>query len=163
MYLGTLFLRNRPGLELMRRLVQNKDHGARVKIAVLGCSIGVEVYSILWTLRSSRPDLDLDVHAVDISAEVVDVAERGVYNPAASEMVNASIFEALTEAERAEIFDGKGDEGIIKPWLRGGIAWQVGDAGDPNLIRGLGSHDLMVANNSSATRTRAARSCACAI
>jgi SAM-dependent methyltransferase len=147
MYLGTLFLRNRPGLELMRRLVQNKDHGARVKIAVLGCSIGVEVYSIIWTLRSSRPDLELEVHAVDISAEVVDVAERGVYSPAASEMVNASIFEALTEAERAQIFDWKGDEGTIKPWLRDGIAWEVGDAGDPNLISSLGPQDLVVANN----------------
>ena len=71
MYLGTLFLRNRPALELMRRLVQKKDRGARLKIAVLGCSIGVEVYSILWTLRSSRPDLELAVHAVDISPEVL--------------------------------------------------------------------------------------------
>ena len=70
--LGTLFLRNRPALELMRRLVQNEARGARLKIAVLGCSIGVEVYSILWTLRRSRPDLELDVHAVDISPEVID-------------------------------------------------------------------------------------------
>ena len=67
MYLGTYFLRNRPALELMRRLVQTKDHGAPLKIAVLGCSIGAEVYSVLRTLRSSRPDLELAVHAVDIS------------------------------------------------------------------------------------------------
>lgn len=147
MYLGTLFLRNRPALELMRHLVQNRDHGARVKISVLGCSIGVEVYSILWTLRSSRPDLEFDVHAVDISAEVVNVAERGVYSPAASEMVNASIFDGLTDAERAEMFDWQGDQAAIKPWLREGITWQVGDAGDPNLIRSLGPQDLVVASN----------------
>lgn len=147
MHLGTLFLRNRPALELMRRLIQTKDRDARVKIAVLGCSIGVEVYSIVWTLRSSRPDVRLEVHAVDISPEVVKVAERAVYSPEASDMVRASIFEGLTEAERAEMFDWKGDEGCIRPWLRDGITWQVGDASDPNLIASLGPQDLVVANN----------------
>ena len=113
----------------------------------MGCSIGVEVYSILWTLRSSRPDLKLTVHAVDISPEVLQVAERGVYSPEASEMVNSSIFEGLTESERGEIFDWEGDQGRIKPWLRDGVTWQVGDASDPNLIRRLGPQDLVVANN----------------
>ena len=147
MALGTLFLRNRPQLELMRRLVDNEDRGARRKIAVLGCSIGVEVYSILWTLRRSRPDLDLDVHALDISPEVIDLAERGVYSPAASEFVNASIFDGLTEAERSEMFDWDGDQATIKPWLRDGITWQVGDAGDPDLITSVGPQDLVIASN----------------
>lgn len=147
MYLGTVFLRNRPALELMRRLVQTKDRGARLTIAVLGCSIGVEVYSILWSLRSSRPDLELAVHAVDISPEVVKVAERGVYSPEASEMVHSSIFEGLTETERGKIFDWDGDVGAIKPWLRDGVTWQVGDVCDPHLITSLGPQDLVVANN----------------
>jgi polysaccharide pyruvyl transferase WcaK-like protein len=147
MYLGTLFLRNRPALELMRRLVQNRERGARIKIAVLGCSIGVEVYSILWTLRSSRPDLELSVHAVDISSEVIRVAERGVYSPYESEMVHSSIFDGLTEPERAEMFDWECDEATIKPWLRAGVTWQVGDAADPDLISSLGPQDLVVANN----------------
>jgi chemotaxis methyl-accepting protein methylase len=147
MYLGTLFLRNRPALELMRRLVENEDYGAQVKIAVLGCSIGVEVYSILWTLRRSRPDLKVEVHAVDISPEVVDVGERGVYSTAASEMVSESIFQALTEAERAEMFDWEGDQATIKSWLRDGVTWEVGDAGDPDLIASLAPQDLVIASN----------------
>jgi chemotaxis methyl-accepting protein methylase len=147
MHLGTLFLRNRPALELMRRLVQTRDPGDRVRIAVLGCSIGVEVYSILWTLRSSRPDLAVEVQAVDISPEVIRVAECGVYSPQASEIVHSSIFEGLTEAERREMFDWEGDEGRIKPWLRDGIAWQVGDASDPDLVASLGPQDLVIANN----------------
>ena len=53
----------------------------------------------------------------------------------------------MTEAERAEIFDWEGDEGRIKPWLRDGVTWQVGDASDPNLITSLGPQDLVVANN----------------
>lgn len=147
MYTGTYFLRNRPELELMRYLVDKKDHGARVKLAILGCSIGVEVYSILWTLRSSRPDLELTVDAVDISAEVVEVAQRGAYSAELSDMVHFPIFEGLTEAERGAMFDWEGDEGRIKPWLRDGIRWQVGDASDPNLITRLGPQDLVVANN----------------
>ena len=46
MYLGTLFVRNRPTLELMRRLFAERPQGSSVRVAVLGCSVGVEVYSI---------------------------------------------------------------------------------------------------------------------
>ena len=56
-HFGTFFLRNRPALELMRRLAQQKAHGSILRITVLACSIGAEVYSILWTIRSARPDL----------------------------------------------------------------------------------------------------------
>lgn len=147
MYLGTHFLRNRPTLELMRRLVQDKGDGAPVEIAVLGCSIGVEVYSILWTLRSWRPDLELVVQAVDISPAVVEVGERGVYGPGASELVRWPIFDGLTEAEREGLFDWDGDEATVKSWVREGVRWQVGDASDPDVIASLGPQDLVVANN----------------
>jgi chemotaxis methyl-accepting protein methylase len=147
MYLGTYFLRNRPALELMRRVIEKEEQGAPIRIAVLGCSIGVEVYSIVWTLRSARPDLEMAVSAVDIVDEAVKVAERGVYSLEASEMVGFPIFNGLSEAERREMFDWDGDEARIKPWLREGVTWQVGDASDPNLIPNLGPHDLVVANN----------------
>lgn len=147
MYVGTHFLRNRPELELMRRLVEKEDRGARLEITVLGCSIGVEVYSILWILRSSRPDLELAVHAIDISPDVVRVAERGVYGPEESEIAKWPIFDGLTHAERRGMFEWDGDEGRIKPWLREGITWEVGDASDPDLIASLEPQDLVVANN----------------
>ena len=67
MYLGTFFLRNRPALELMRRLARQKADSSTLRIAVLACSIGAEVYSILWTIRSARPDLKVLLCAVDIS------------------------------------------------------------------------------------------------
>jgi len=147
MYLGTVFLRNRPALELLARLVDDNDRGARVNTAVLGCSIGAEVYSIIWTLRGRRPDLELVTDAVDISPDVVQIAERGVYGPRDSAAVGASIFQDLTEVERTGMFDWEGDQATIKPWLRQGIRWQVGDASDPNLIADLGPRDLVIANN----------------
>ena len=147
MYLGTSFLRNRPALELIRRLVAQRPHGSTVRIAVLGCSIGAEVYSIVWTLKRARPDLNVIVQGVDISREVLAVAERGVYGPDTSEVVHSSLFDSLTETERAEMFTWDGEEGTIKPWLREGITWRIGDASDPALVDELGPQDLVVASN----------------
>jgi SAM-dependent methyltransferase len=144
---GTFFLRNRPALELMRRLVRQRDHASTVRIAVLGCSIGAEVYSILWTIRSARPDLKVLLDAVDISKEILNFAEKGSYTPDSSQLVGASIFERLTEAEMAEMFDLEGDRATVKSWLREGITWHLRDAADPELMNILGPQDMVVASN----------------
>jgi chemotaxis methyl-accepting protein methylase len=47
MSIGTLFLRNRPMLECMCHLLQHRQRNSSVKITVLGCSKGAEVYSML--------------------------------------------------------------------------------------------------------------------
>jgi SAM-dependent methyltransferase len=146
-YFGTFFLRNRPALELMRRLARQRAHGSTLRIAVLGCSIGAEVYSILWTIRSARPDLKVHLNAVDISKEILSFAEKGIYSPDTSQLVGASIFERLTEAEMIEMFDWEGDRAKIKSWLRDGITWQPRDAADPKLIKILGPQDMVVASN----------------
>src|SRR6266446_1300574 len=144
---GTFFLRNRPALELMRRLVSQRDHGSTLRVAVLGCSIGAEVYSILWAIRSARPDLKVLLDAVDISKEILNFAEKGIYAPDTSQLVGASIFERLTKAEMAEMFDWEGDQAKVKSWLREGITWQLQDAADPEIIKVLGPQDMVVASN----------------
>jgi SAM-dependent methyltransferase len=146
-YFGTFFLRNRPALELMRRISQEKALGSTLRIAVMACSIGAEVYSILWTIRSARPDLKIVLCAVDISKEILNFAEKGVYGSDVSELVGSSIFERLTGDERREIFDWDGDQAKVKSWLREGITWRLGDAADPELIRDLGYQDIVVASN----------------
>ena len=146
-YFGTFFLRNRPALELMRRLARQKAHGSTLRIAVLGCSMGAEVYSILWTIRSARPDLKVLLNAVDISQEILSFAEKGIYASDTSQLVTASIFERLTEAEMVEMFDLGGDQAKVKSWLREGITWQLRDAADPELINILGPQDMVVASN----------------
>jgi chemotaxis methyl-accepting protein methylase len=146
-YFGTFFLRNRPALELIRRLCERKLGDATVRIAVLGCSIGAEVYSILFTIRSERPDLKVALHAVDISKEILAFAEKGVYDASTSAFVGASTFERLTLNEKRQMFDWDGDQAKVKPWLREGITWKVGDAADPGLISILGSQDIVIASN----------------
>jgi len=63
----------------MRRLVGQKAHGAEVAISVLACSKGAEVYSILWSVRRSRPDLKVSLHAVDISQEIIDLQKTACF------------------------------------------------------------------------------------
>lgn len=167
-YFGTHFLRNRPELELLRRLVDQKTYSERVVIAVLGCSKGAEVYSISWTIRSARPDLKLTIYAVDISQEILEFARMGVYaydrdgDPAAqsdacaadlqgvarntSKDQCASIFDRLSDEEMTALFDMEDDLVKIKPRLKDGIIWLCRDAGDPQLVDDIGGQDIVVAN-----------------
>jgi SAM-dependent methyltransferase len=147
MYFGTFFLRNRHVLELIRRLSDQKSKGSSLKISVLACSNGAEVYSILWAIHSARPDLKVIMHAVDISKEVLELAQKGVYSLEAPELVNEPIFERVTEEEMQEMFDRNGDKVRIKPWIKEGIIWHLGDAGDPEILNILGRQDMVVADN----------------
>src|SRR5262249_52961640 len=77
---STFFLRNRAELELMRRLVSRAARGSNLEVAVFACSKGAEVYSIAWTLKVARPDLTINIHAIDISQDIIDFARKGVYS-----------------------------------------------------------------------------------
>jgi chemotaxis methyl-accepting protein methylase len=149
---GTFFLRNKAELELMRRLLDRNAPGSSLDISVLACSKGAEVYSILWTMRSARPDLRLTVHAVDVSQEILEFAERGVYSRSSDGTGNTtgdqkrSIFERLTDEEMEAMFELEDGLARVRPWLKEGIIWLRGDAGDPELIGVLGYQDIVVAN-----------------
>ncbi len=146
-YFGTFFLRNRPALEQIRRLVMGRPSGAALRLAILGCSTGAEVYSVLWTVRSARPDLRVRTSAVDISPEILAVAERATYTSESSEHVGTSIFERMTETERRAMFDWQDGTATVKPRLREGITWRVADAADPLLLESLGRQHIVLASN----------------
>src|SRR5262245_658674 len=82
---STQFFRNRAELRLLTRLAERKESGADLDIAVLGCSKGAEVYSIIGTLRQARPDLNIKVCGVDISAEILEFAKEGTYSLSGSD------------------------------------------------------------------------------
>ena len=58
-YMGTFFFRNRPELQLLIRLLDSKRQASAVNLTILGCSKGAEVYSFSYSIRSTRPDLNL--------------------------------------------------------------------------------------------------------
>jgi chemotaxis methyl-accepting protein methylase len=165
-YFATFFLRNRAELELMRRLVIHKARFSNLNVSVLACSKGAEVYSIAWTLRRARPDLKVKIYAVDISQEILEFAENGIYsnrNLGPSRVStcdaimddravntcldqNASIFERMNRDEVESIFEVGRDELRVRSWLKEGITWLRADAGDPQLAGALGPQDIVVAN-----------------
>jgi chemotaxis methyl-accepting protein methylase len=76
---STFFFRNRAELALLTGVLDAFPRGARLTLAILGCSKGAEVYSFAWAIRSARPDLQLALSAVDISQDVLDFAQQGTY------------------------------------------------------------------------------------
>lgn len=146
-YFGTFFLRNRPQLELIRRLSYQVENNSTLNMAVLGCSNGAEVYSILSTLRSARPELKINLHAVDISPEVLALAQQGTYSISSPELVGESIFQRITEEEMEKMFDRDDDKVTVKSWVREGTHWHLGDVRSQEILERLGPQDIVVANN----------------
>ena len=167
-HFATFFLRNRPALDMLRRMAEEKPRNARLNMTIVACSKGAEVYSMAWVIRSARPDIDLRIHAIDISPEIVEFAARGVYSMrkasdldlTSEEIVRqkrdvaaipsndreAWLFERMSQEEIDSMFEVRGDEATVRPRLREGITWQSGDAGDPALPAALGPQDIVVAN-----------------
>jgi chemotaxis methyl-accepting protein methylase len=166
---STFFLRNRAELELMRRLVAQADHGSSIDIAVFACSKGAEVYSIAWALKAARPDLRINLSALDLSQEIVEFAKQGIYSLQAQDVRNiegnksitdtikanwntyrdqpgTSPFDRMSEREMDEMFDRDGHSVRVKSWIKEGISWHCADAGDPELVSILGEQDMVIAN-----------------
>ena len=166
---GTFFFRNRPELELLIRLLDQKGRSSTLNVTVLACSKGAEVYSISYAIRCARTDLKVRLCALDISKDILEFAEAGVYSlrshddsgaPSSGSLAlggdvatitsrdqpSSSIFERMSSGEMKAMFDTQGDQVRVKPRFREGITWNLGDAGDPGLVGALGLQDIVVAN-----------------
>ncbi len=144
---STYFLRNRPELELIRRIADRRAYGESLRVAVLGCSSGPEAYSIAWTIRSARSDLKMSMQAVDISSDAIEYAVHGTYSLNESGFGATTVCERMTQGEIEGMFDRSGDRVTIKPWIREAIQWRVDDCGEPELIAAIGLQDIVVASN----------------
>jgi len=128
-------------LEVLRDLALKLPSGRDWRIISVGCSTGAELYSLLWYLRSARPDLQISAVGVDIADTVVAKARGGEYLRTDDEMRFLS--NAMIEA----MFDQAAGAIKVKDWLRKDVRWLVADGMDPDLPDLLGSADLVLANN----------------
>ena len=159
---STSFFRNRPELELIRRLGDKASPGSSIDIAVFACSKGAEVYSIAWVLKTARPDLTINLRAIDISQEILEFASRGEYSLQDKNKHGEAVelgastyrdqppgyspFMFMSEGEKNAIFDRDGDFVRVKSWIKEGITWLRADAGDPDLASILVPQDMIIAN-----------------
>jgi chemotaxis protein methyltransferase CheR len=160
-FVGTFFFRNRPELELLIRLLDQKRQSSTLGVAVLACSKGTEVYCISYAIRCARTKLKVRLCASDISKDILEFAEAGVYSVKShggsltlgvdmatntSSDQSSSIFERMSSGEMEAMFDRDKDQVSVKPRFREGITWHLGDARDPGLVGALGLQDIVVAN-----------------
>jgi len=137
----TRFFRNPSQLEVLRDTVLDMDEGAKLKLAVLGCSSGAELYSALWTIRTARPDLITSAIGIDISRTCIDRAIDGTY-PVGSRAV-----EGITETTYPRLFNMEADTFTVQEWLREGVTWKVASACSAALLAEFGLQDLVFADN----------------
>lgn len=137
----TRFFRNVPQLDALAHLVRGRKSDAALRVAVLGCSTGAEVYSAVWTVRSARPDLTVECVGLDISESAVLAARQGIYASDSRELEGVSA-EALDL-----VFDRHNSSFVVKELVLKGVKLLVGDACDKRLSEILRPQDIVMANN----------------
>ncbi|WP_455387813.1 CheR family methyltransferase [Petrachloros mirabilis] len=139
--LYTRFLRNRPQLETISDIAMRHQQPRPLRLAVLGCSKGAELYSILHVLNRRCPELEVSAVGLDISEDAVAQAASGTYGLHGREVAG------LSDAEVEALFLREKDRLRIHERLRRGVRWVTGDACAPSLMAIIGPQDIVIANN----------------
>jgi chemotaxis methyl-accepting protein methylase len=139
---STWFFRYPPLLLPIQDFINDRESGGSVRLCVVGCSTGAEMYSILSSVRQARSDLKILPTGIDISEFSIEKAKAGRYS-----LQDPEVLRGVSEETLAELFD-RTDSGFkIKDSIGAGVEWIVGDVRDDRLRTNLGLQDIVVANN----------------
>jgi SAM-dependent methyltransferase len=137
----TFFMRNPPLLEQLSEVVEQWPADRPVRIASVGCSSGAELYTVLWLIRSRRPDLRVQGVGIDIDPAVLEKAAAGVYGRDDLEL-------SLLPAEHfGQIFVNSGSSLAVASWIAEGTEWRQCDVVRDDLEAAVGRFDMVLANN----------------
>ncbi len=139
---STFMLRNRAELDMIHNLCLQQPAGVPLRIAIIACSSGMEVYSIKWALRDLDNHAHIQLTGIDVDEVVVDIAHRGCY-PLTDFTWQ---FERLSQDEYSQICPPDGKSSRVNDNLRSGIRWLCADANDPELGEKIGQQNIVVAN-----------------
>jgi chemotaxis protein methyltransferase CheR len=116
------------------------DH--RIKIAVVGCSSGAEVYSIASILRNRVPEVKFTIKAFDIDEEMITRAREGEYT---ADEVNSDA--TIPYWFMQDTFHVEGNAYRVKESVKDHVVFEVADALDPSLKERSGTSDIVYAQN----------------
>ncbi len=138
--LFTCFMRNRPQYELLCDLAAKGNFPSPLRLAVVGCSRGAEVFS-LKLLLAQRAEIQAEIIGIDISEGVLKICREGRFPK------NGNVVDGLSPAETEELLEDDGEDWLVKKDLRSGIEWLNFDIRDPEFRDKVGTQDILVANN----------------
>lgn len=162
----TRFLRMHPQLETLAEQIREYPGGREVRIAYLGNRMGAELYSALYVLRTTRPDLRIRCYGIDISDAAAEAPAKvvchidapasgtGLYVPGRPELLDCDLAAVDGMFERLPT-----SSFFVRDWLREDITWMAADAKDAALLQQIGTQDIVLANFMEAADDCLAESC----
>jgi len=139
---STWFLRNPPLLLTVGDALNQCKFGDPLRLCVIGCSSGAEVYSAVWAIRQARSDLKILVTGIDLSESCIERAKAGRYS-----LQDPELRGELSGNSLAELFEVDQGNLRIKSSIAAGIVWIAGDACDDRIRATIGLQDVVFANN----------------
>lgn len=136
----TCFLRNRPLYSLICEVTEGSHFDTPVRIAVLGCSTGAEVFSLKWLLSQSI-ETPIAMIGSDFSRNCLEICRQARYK------ANDEAVKNLSRSEIEALFDVRAESLTIKKSLQSDIIWKCLDIRDTDLPASLGPQHVVIANN----------------
>ena len=140
---STKFFRNLEQLAALEGPLANLTKTGNLSVLVAGCSYGCEAYSLAGLLALRFPQLNWRIVAVDISREVLGVADAGCYTSAYG---LGSATGDLAKQLEARLFNRSGDEWTVVPDIRERVSFAYSDVLSAEFRR-FKNYDLVLGQN----------------
>ena len=114
----------------------------KLRIVVIGCSIGAEPYTISSVLLRHCPDLEVTIDGYDIDPAVL---ERGRAASYTEREILAN--RRITPEFLSDTFERQGDRFVIRPAVARRVRFHPIDALDPGMAVRVGPADIVYAQN----------------
>src|SRR6266850_196462 len=113
-----------------------------IRIVVMGCSNGAEVYTIASMLMARCPGIEFLIDAYDINPDICEKARSACYN--AGEVLNNHL---LTAEFIQATFEVRDDTYRVKENVAARAKFHIADVLSPELMKRVGQCDILFAQN----------------